>query len=360
MALVLAGLGIATPWSNFIPYAAAVTEELSYWLKLGRGRQKIECPGATAASPFKVSNDAGSWTRITGVVTCQDSGNSYVYDIQFLDVEINPAQRANIGRDSLIFDWAGLVVYGPDGKAGVNWLYDEALPIRGSLSKQGNEKIYFGKLRFSVPKERLARADHFAFYLTAQGVLMSIEASEFPMAAQRPTEAPLPRVARTSITDQHSAAEAGEQSYWLTRGGGRQKIECDGDTSERPFRVSNDAASWAQVTGVVTCKDDSNSYAYEVNFLGVEINPEQRANIGREKLIFDWLGLAVYGPDGSGGVDWLYDNAVPVRGSLGRDGNDKIYFGHLKFSVPKEKLVRADHFVFYLTAQGVFISIYAL
>ena len=118
--------------------------------------------------------------------------------------------------------------------------------------------------------------------------------------------------------------------------------------------------SWAQVTGVVTCKDNGNSYAYEVNFVGVEINPEQRANIGRDSLIFDLIGLAIYGPDGTGGVDWLYDDALPIRGSLQKDSKDKIYFGNLKFTVPKEKLARADHFIFYLTAQGALISIYVL
>lgn len=347
-------IGHAILFSTAIQSSAAADQ--SYWLTLGGGRHKAECSGDTSGKPFVASNDAGAWVRVAGVVTCKDNGNSYTYEVNFIGAEINPEQRANIGRESLIFDWIGLVVYGPDGKGGVDWLYDEAQPIRGSLRKEGKEKIYFGNLKFGVPKEKLARADHFVFYLTTQGALTSFhllgEAPPFPTSIQSsPPATPISAPA---------ASESVDAAYWLTLGGGHQKIECAGDNSGRPFKASNHAESWVQVTGVITCKDNGNAYTYEVNFIGAEINPEQRANIARESLNFEWMGLAVYGPDGKGGVDWLYDDALPIRGSLRKEGKEKIYFGNLKFNVLKEKLARADHFVFYLTAQGALISVYVL
>jgi hypothetical protein len=343
--LIFVLLGVAILFPTAIPYSADAATDQSYWLTLEEG-VIAECAGDNSGKSFTASSNAEAWVQVTGVVTCKDSGSSYTYDVNFIGAEINPEQRANIGRESLVFDWIGLVVYGPNGNGGVDWLYDDARPIRGSLRKDGKEKIYFGNLKFSVPKEKLARADHFVFYLTAQGALTSFnllgEANPSSKAIQRTP---------TSTAD---------SSYWLALGGGRHKIECAGDTSGQPFRASNYADSWVQVTGVVTCKDNGDSYAYEVNFISAEINPEQRASISRESLVFDWMGLAIYGSDGKGGVNWLYDDALPIRGSLRKEGQEKIYFGNLKFNVAKEKLARADHLVFYLTTQGALISVYVL
>lgn len=150
----------------------ARAQERSYWL--GQGSTIVgSCPGSQG-EPMKAANqEGGSWVLVTGVVTCRDAGGSYVFEVNFINLTINSRARDRINRDVLNFDWLGLAVYAPkDGGAHVEWLYDEAFPIRVSLRRESTDKVYVGRMAFTVPKTAIQRASNFVFYTTAEGVLI--------------------------------------------------------------------------------------------------------------------------------------------------------------------------------------------
>lgn len=142
------------------------------------------------------------------------------------------------------------------------------------------------------------------------------------------------------------------ESYWLEHGG-RKIGKCQPGADGAPLQVASNASQWVLVTGVMTCKDLGDSYSFELNWLRVEINPARRDDINREKLHFDWMGLALYKPKAGGAaIQWIYDQAYPVQGTLAKDDDRKIYFGKISFRVPKADIAQATRFTLYLTSEG--------
>lgn len=147
-------------------------------------------------------------------------------------------------------------------------------------------------------------------------------------------------------------ANAQQKTYWLTQGG-EIVGACPGNTQGEPLQAANKGHAWVVLTAVVTCRDEGSNYSFEISFLRVEINPGQRSAINRDRLDFDWVGLAVFKPQGNGAqIDWLYDEALPIAGTLEKSSQGKIYFGNLKFNVPKSAITQATNFIFYVTSQG--------
>jgi len=155
------------------------------------------------------------------------------------------------------------------------------------------------------------------------------------------------------LTIFETAALSQEKSYWLTHGG-TIVGSCEGSRDGEALKAANTDGGWFLITGVITCRDLGNKYAFEIDHLSVQINPKSRARINRDMSNFDWIGLAIYQPDGGGQkITWLYDEGLPLHGSLPKSSFEKIYFGRLKFpDVPKSDVNRASNFTFYMTAEG--------
>ncbi len=149
----------------------APAQEKSYWL-VNSGTVIGSCPGRAGGEPLRAANGGNQWVLITATVTCRDVGDGYTFSVDYMSVQINPSARARVERDVLNFDWVALAVFQPHGNGQtINWLYDEALPVKGQLEKTSREKIYFGNLTFpKVSKAEIAKASNFTFYMTAQGV----------------------------------------------------------------------------------------------------------------------------------------------------------------------------------------------
>jgi hypothetical protein len=143
------------------------------------------------------------------------------------------------------------------------------------------------------------------------------------------------------------------KSYWLNQGGTRIEA-CTGNNQGKPLKVANKDGAWILLTGEVICKDTGDSYSYEVTHLSVEINPSARSRIERNQLSFDWLGLAIFRPQGSGEtINWLYDDSLPIRGTLKKMDTNRIYFGNLNFKVPKTAIEKATNCLFYVLSEGI-------
>lgn len=187
------GHGVACRRAAF-PFALAAglvlggdagAQRLAYWLTKPGTDHVSSCPGKTAGEPLKIgrdltriaaqANDDDRWLLVAGLVTCRDAGSEFTYEIEFLNVGVNPTERANLVRDVIAFDWVGLAAYrGAAGNQAIEWLYDEAKPVRGALKREDVRKISFGDLTFRVPKQTLAAASHFTFYLVAEGLLWHV------------------------------------------------------------------------------------------------------------------------------------------------------------------------------------------
>jgi hypothetical protein len=168
----------AAKWLGVIAAAAlllsvlmptAAFAEWDYWITNGASKV-AKCPGPNG-SYVKLANADGKWVYIDGIATCKDAGANYVFDIKFLKVSINGTRSADIVRDPISFDWLGLAIYRPKpGQQRIEWLYDEAKPIQGSLRNRPDQKVYFGNLQFVVPKAATDQATRFSFYLMAKGI----------------------------------------------------------------------------------------------------------------------------------------------------------------------------------------------
>jgi hypothetical protein len=151
-----------------LPSAPFAQSSALFWLN--SGKPVFKC-ASQRGEPYRVVNGPGSWLDIHGVVNCTDDGTNYVYEIEYLKCQIAPEKRSEVPRQQFKFDWIGLAVYKPDGAGAIEWLYDEAKPIDGTLQKTETGAIAFGKIRFSVPKAVVERSQNFSFYVTSQGVL---------------------------------------------------------------------------------------------------------------------------------------------------------------------------------------------
>ena len=150
---------------------------------------------------------------------------------------------------------------------------------------------------------------------------------------------------------------AQERAYWLANGG-TLKGSCNGSPDGVPLRAANGGAQWILITAVITCRDLGTEYSYEIDHLAVQVNPKARERISRDNLNFDWVGLAVYGPQGNGEtISWMYDEALALHGSIAKSSNGKIVFGRLKFpALKKAELDRATNFTLYMVAEGAIFA----
>ena len=141
-----------------------------YWLQFGKPAHT--CEGGD--QPFKVQG--ASWGVLaSGVLLCHKTESTYVYELQFLNVFIDVADKQSITRDTLTFDWCGLALFRPNAAGDdVDWLYEHTLPIKGSLQRDATGRIVFGNLSFEVSKAAATSATNMLFYITFQGPMVVI------------------------------------------------------------------------------------------------------------------------------------------------------------------------------------------
>ncbi|MBY5918465.1 hypothetical protein HFO77_29165 [Rhizobium leguminosarum] len=142
-------------------------------------------------------------------------------------------------------------------------------------------------------------------------------------------------------------------SYWIENGGQRSAF-CEGKTDGTMLKLGNPGDRTFLVTGILMCTDRGDHYELRFDFVSVRVNPTRIANIQRDRVDFDWLGLAIYRPKPNrpDEIEWQFDEATMIAGTLERDGGKAIYFGNLGFDVPKAGTEGATRFTFYMTWKG--------
>jgi hypothetical protein len=173
---ILAVMAVVTLSIDLALSTGAAFGAWDHWIQNG-GKKVAKCAGNTSGAYVKLANPDGQWIYVNGIAICKDTGTNYTYDIKYLKVTINNSRLTDFTRDSLNFDWLGMAAYRDDqAQSRIQWLYDQAKPIQGSLPKQGDRSIYFGNLQFVVPKAAIDEATRLTFYLTSQGIVYSFGA----------------------------------------------------------------------------------------------------------------------------------------------------------------------------------------
>jgi hypothetical protein len=141
----------------------------AYWIEHGFD-QRIACAGARDdGQEFKIGNLQSSegYLIINGIVLCRDEGSTYKLHVEFLNVGNDPRSPYQ-GGGKLQFTWLGLSIYRAKtaGEDTIDWLFDQALPIDGTLPYGSEQVLPFGNLDFTVPKDVADEGKYFTFYIT--------------------------------------------------------------------------------------------------------------------------------------------------------------------------------------------------
>lgn len=156
-----------------------------------------------------------------------------------------------------------------------------------------------------------------------------------------------------------AGADEGQPDFWL--GFGRNAALCAGRGEPSPVKIAG--ASWGVLaSGAARCQDEGDAYVVTVDYLNVSMDPSD-GGATREtgELHFDWLGLSLYRPAERGRkVDWLFDDARPVKATLRQDDPDRVVLGKIAFRVPKQRADRASNLLFYLTFNNLVVAVHVL
>lgn len=129
----------------------------------------LTCAGERAGRPLKAASPDNDNLLASGVVTCTDDGDAFVYAIDYMNFSLAPTSRWR----SAHLEWFGAAVQkaAPDG--GSQWIYDEIRPIQIDIQKDRN-RAAVANLSFRVPKAVMAEARGFGFYVVGGGIVWSI------------------------------------------------------------------------------------------------------------------------------------------------------------------------------------------
>lgn len=127
------------------------------------------CEGAKQPEYFKAAGPDNEIIQSNGIVTCVDTGNSYVYAVEFMTFALAPGSPWK----SAHLEWFGAGIQRADADGRNDWIYDEVKPIRVEIGAD-RPRGAVTKISFEVPKANLAQARGFGFYVVGGGILWSI------------------------------------------------------------------------------------------------------------------------------------------------------------------------------------------
>lgn len=120
---------------------------------LDKGKQMATCPAGKES--YKVAGSIDRDTlRVSGIVECEARGDSYVYNIRFLNIHRTEAVPKSL---AVPVAWVSLAIFRVDGDS-IDWIEEPTRRLSAVLAP-GRTKIVIGNVQFSVPKVALARAN---------------------------------------------------------------------------------------------------------------------------------------------------------------------------------------------------------
>ena len=117
------------------------------------GANYSNCSGAKQAERYRAGNYEGADVLVSGVITCRDDGDAYVYGIDYMNFALSPGTSWKNAR----IDWIGAGAQRDGGNGRNEWIYDEVRPVRVDI-RGSNARVSIANLSFRVPKATLAKA----------------------------------------------------------------------------------------------------------------------------------------------------------------------------------------------------------
>ncbi len=145
-----------------------------------------------------------------------------------------------------------------------------------------------------------------------------------------------------------SSQACAESNDFLAEDWGSGFLSCDGAKTPVSFRAAGPETN-VLANGIVTCRDDGDSFVYAVDYINFLLNPQ--GNWPRATL--QWFGVGAQRAGAGGHTDWFFDEAKPIRVQIPSPGT-RVAISNLSFRVPKAVLRQARGFGFYAVGGGIF------
>ncbi len=321
------------------------------------------CAGARTPMAFRAAGPDSN-VEATGVITCRDDGDAFVYAVDYMNFVLNPSGNWT----SAYLQWfgAGAQRQGANGRN--DWFYDEARPIRVQIAAPG-QRVAISSIAFRVPKSVLTRARGFGFYAVGGGIFWPIHLQsriENPVtsraAPQVETAAPIVPVIVPSNQSSaggkpdlsKAASDAAivpvERAEW-----GAGFPTCAGARSPMPFKAATASNDTLLGNGIVTCVDDGDAYVYAVDYMNFSLAAASK----RSSANLEWFGCGAQRSGTNGRNDWIFDETMPINAHV-KAGVERVSVSQLSCRVPKSVLARARGFGFYVVGGGTLWSILLL
>jgi hypothetical protein len=133
------------------------------------GENFVTCAGAHSPVPLKAVIEDNPNIIGNGIINCTDEGDNYTYRIDYMNFSLSPTSTWR----SAHLEWFGCGAQraGPGGR--VEWLYDEARPIKVVIVA-GVKRVAITNIAFRIPKPILSQARGLGFYVAGGGIVWSI------------------------------------------------------------------------------------------------------------------------------------------------------------------------------------------
>jgi hypothetical protein len=133
------------------------------------GKGFLTCQGAKEPRLLKAASLENDFLQASGVITCTDAGDAFVYSVDYMNFVLPPGSRWS----SAHLEWFGAGAQRAGRNGGNDWIFDEAKPIEVQIDAV-HRRVAISNISFRIPKSVLTQARGFGFYVVGGGLLWSI------------------------------------------------------------------------------------------------------------------------------------------------------------------------------------------
>lgn len=326
----------------------------------GWGADYSNCAGARQPQRFRAGNDTYEDITASGVITCLDDGDAYVYAIDYMNFSLTPGSSWKSGR----IDWVGAGAQRA-GRNGTNeWIFDEVKPVKVHLSDK-SKRVAITNLSFRVPKATLNQARGFNFYMVGGGIFWTIpmlgkheQDEAAPATATRPLSSTTTALTMPAPDDAaHKQLPSASQDIALAglADWGAGKTTCEGEKGARQLKTAAPENDNIIAYGIIACTDAGDAFVYTVEYINFSLAPTSKWKSAH----LEWFGAGAQRAAADGSNDWIYDEVKPIQLEVRADAK-RAAVANISFRVPKSVIAQARGFGFYVVGGGIMWSILLL
>ena len=319
----------------------------------GWGADYSHCAGAQQPLRYRVGNYEGENILVSGVITCRDDGDAYIYSVDYMNFSLSSYSAWKNAH----IDWFGAGAQRDGGNGRNEWIYDEARPVRVLIAGSG-KRVSITNLSFRVPKTTLARARGFSFYVVGGGIFWTVrmlgpdnsppgsDSSAKPAIIALPSD----NAASKQVPPASQASVVVGRPDWGTR-----MTTCEGEQGLLPLKAAAPDNDNLLANGIITCTDAGDAFVYAIEYMNFSLAAKSKWTSAH----LEWFGAGVQRAGPAGKNDWIYDEVRPVQVDIKPD-TKRVAVTNISFRIPKTVIAQARGFGFYVVGGGIMWSILLL